>query len=307
MSTPIGINGGILVGDEETAYGTESASKVQIHAISSSLGLRRSTRKQAAWASARSQYIEQGVSYVDGEITAALTKDNATMGNLLGAYALAVAAAANWVYTLGAYAPGYDSLTVAVNHGTAPEYTYTGLVPSSLRIELNNDGPCTYTAGFAGKAVAKEGEPTTMSPPLSSLIAMPSDIGTLTIVAGGSDTFDFNKITLDIAIPTAYAGLSCVGATTVRRAYWSGPMSLSGSIEMDLDDDDTANVNTVAFLDDYIADGNLGAITVYDGTNTWITIDGAEMVGDPPSYQADEQGFVCNFEMENMALLMTGA
>ncbi len=305
MSTPIGINGGILVGDEAVAYGTEAATKVAIHAISSSLGIRRNTRKSAAWLSSRAQRIEQGVASADGEIVAGFTRDDDTLGVLLSAFGAAATVGSEVTYSIGTAVPDADSLTVAVNHGAAPEYTYTGLVPSSGRIELSSDGAATITTAFSGMTGAKEATPTSITPPASSLLLMPSEFGTLTIIAAGTDDFDFNKLTVDWSIPVAYAGLSCVGAATVRRAYWSGPMVITGSIEMDFDDDDATDTNTVGLIDDYILNGNMGAIVLTDaGSTAWLALTGCEMTGDPPSLQGDNQTFTCNFDAESLAIVM---
>lgn len=298
MSTPIGINGGILVGAEST-YGTEASSKAAIHAISASLGQRRGTRKSTAWLSPYAQRLEQGVTFVDGEIVAAFTREEDVIGDILGL----LGAVTTGTCTIGAgNAPDVDSLTVAVNHGAAPEYTYTGLVPSSVRIDLPSNGQATITCGFAGKAAAKEATPTSITDPSESLILMPSSYGTLSI--DGTD-YDFNNFSLEFAIPTAYAGADAVGGSTVRRAFWSGPMVISGSIDLDFDDDSGSNVDTVSLLDDvYYADGDLTTISLTDGT-AWVTLGSCEMLGDPPSLTNESQSFSLNFEAQTVAIDMS--
>jgi len=294
MSLPIGLDGGVLIGAEST-YGTEASTKVAVHGISAGIGQRRGTRKSVGWLSHKAQRIEQAVTYVDGPVEMGFTLEQDVMGGLFGA----LGSVSTATYTIGNTDPDNTSLTVAVNHGAAPEYTYTGNVLSSVKIDLPSENSGTLTAAFAGKAAAKEATPTSITDPAESLLLMPSGYGTLAI--DGID-YDFNNFSLEFNIPTAFAGQNAVGGSTVRRAFWSGPMTISGSVKLDFDDDSGSDVDTVTLLDNvYYADGDLTTITM----GSWLTLSGCEMIGDPPSLTGEAQTFNCNFEAEIAVIVTT--
>ena len=296
MATPIPADGGILIG-AETTYGTEASSKSVMIGTSSSMGLRRQTAKSRTRPNRRGPKLAQLASHVDGEVVFAYSYTDSVVADVLGALG-AITGTTTKTCSIGlGSSPDADSLTIGVNHGGL-EYTYTGCVPTRFSLEFDAESDAQATLGVSGQAVAKEATPTTLTLPAASTMLMASDYGTLTL---NSDTFDFRTVSVNVDYPTAVKGVSYANAATVRRVVVTGGPMITGSVTVDLDDDDTANMNTVALLDTYISSGGIGSVTLLDSGHG-VTFASCQMVGDPPSWDGSENSFPINFEAESVLL-----
>lgn len=294
-----GITGSILVGVEST-YGTEATTKVAQYGISSNIGTRRSTARSKSRLSARATRSRQMSSFTDGEIACGFTRADAVVGGVLGALGTGTSGTGIVTYAIGDSDIENDSLTIARNYGGI-EYTGVGNVPSSFRLGLGNDD-ADYTLGVAGKQDTKEASVSAFTAPDEANILYPSAYGALTI---DSTTFDFISITPEVSIPVAYKGVSMVGAATVRRAFISGPMALSCSINLEFDDDAGASMDTVSLLDAFLSDGDMGTVKLTADAVDWLVMSNCQATGDWPALQAGVQEFALSFDMGSMDIVTT--
>jgi len=296
MSEPIGLDGGILIGAEST-YGVEATTKVAIHATSATLGVRRGARRRRQRLTYRTPTVSMAPVYVDGEIVAGMTDNDNVLGVLFGAWGAATddAVAHTKTYAVGTSTPDNPSLTVAVNHGGGHEWTYTGLVPSSLTMEFTPED-ASVTAAFVGKAGAKEATASTITRPSENLILSPADYGSLFVSAAA---YDFNSFRVQFQVPTDMAGQDSVSASTIRRAFWSGSVAITGTIELDLTDD--SSMDSITLLAVYLATGILGDISL----GNLLTLSGCRMIGDPPALESGVQKVAINFEAEGCDVVLS--
>ena len=294
-----GLTGTILVGVEST-YGTEASTKVAQYGISSTAGTRRSTARSKSRLSGRASRARQLPSYVDGEIVCGFTRLAAIMSPVLGALGEGTASTGIITYAIGDSDPDNTSLTVGRNHGSA-EYTSVGNVPSSFRLELGNDD-ATYTLGFGGKSDVKEASLTSFTAPDEANILYPSGYGTLSI--NGTD-YDFESASIEVSLPIDYNGKGMIGASTVRNAFRSGAMEITGSITLEFDDDAGADMDTVAMLADYLTDGDMGTIKWTSAAVDWLVLSVCKARGDWPALQSGVQTFSLTFDAESCDIVTT--
>lgn len=288
-----GLDGGILIG-AETTYDTEASSKVAQLAISSTLGPRRVPIRTRSRLTSYASRTRQGPSYVDGEIVAGFTLSDSIIGGVLGL--LGSDSAVAGTYVIGTGSQDNASASVAINHG-GTEYTYTGCVPQSFRLELGQED-AIYTLSLAGRTVAEEASVTSFTDPSESALLLPASYGTLSI---DSADYDFSSFSLEISCPVDFLGKTSVGASQVRRAFLAGAFEISGSVTLELDDDAANDMDTVTLLDNAVSsgDGNLASITM----GSWLTLSSCQLTGDWPSLQAGAQEFSLSFNAQTAAIV----
>lgn len=290
-----GITGGILIGAEST-YDTEATSKVAQFGVSSTLGPRRVPIRTRPRLTSYATRTRQGPSYVDGEIVCGFSRVDSIIGGVLGL--IGTDASVAGTYVIGGGSQDVASASVAVNHG-GKEYTYTGCVPSSFRLDLGQED-AFYTLGVVGRTAAVEASVTSFTAQTETSLLLPAGYGTLTI--DGND-YDFSNFSLNVTIPTDMHGKTSVGATKVRKSFISGPFEISGSVTLEFDDDAANDMDTVTLLANLLSagDGDLGDITL----GSWLTIATCQATGDWPALQAGAQEFSLGFNAEAAIVVTT--
>ena len=290
-----GLTGAILIGPEAT-YDTEATTKVNQFGISSTIGPRRVPVRTRSRLTSYASATRQGPTFVDGEIVSGFSIVGSIIDNVLEMIGNDTSVAGT--YVIGDGVQGVVSSSIAVDHG-GKEYTYTGCVPQSFRLELGQED-AIYTLGVAGRTAAVEATVTGASEQAESSLFIPSDYGTLQI---NGDDYDFSSFTFEVTCPTDFQGKTSIGATQVRKAFLSGAFELSGSVTLEFDDDTTNDMDTVTLLADLLSagDGDLGSITL----GSWLTLSTCQATGDWPSLQAGAQEFTLNFNTPLAAIVTT--
>jgi len=284
MSTPVGLLGGVSIGPE-TTYNTKSAAMVFLHGAGSTIGPRTPLVRASKRLGRKAMPTARGPKYWDGDLTACFTAEDDLMSDIYGLFCNDVASP----YTIGdGSTPAVASASVSVNHG-GHEWTYTGGKATALRIDIPKEGEASFTLTLVGKTTAKEASASTVTVPADTLLRMPR--GALPTLLIDSTAVAFKSASIEITAPHTGAERSDYGATEIREPLASGPISIRGSIVVELDD--ATGANTIALLATHLSTGALSSI----GFGTAIVITSAISVGDPPAWQAGVQEFTLNWEI----------
>ena len=293
-----GLFGGVSIAPEST-YGTDPVTGyTYVHANpGSTLGLRRSiiraNRQGVAVVAAR----EQAPAFIDGEIPMGLCITETVVSEVLGLFGNIATSA--FTFDLGA-APDSNSASIRVNHGdpgvsgTDIEYVYTGCKPQGLRFDLPSTGPGTMTVQLVGQDMARVVAPGAVTQPSETLLLLPSDYATCSV---GGTAIGHKGITVNLAYPHSGAERAVCGAASIRQPLPTGPKTITGTINVELDS--VTGYDGAAIIDLYLAGTDLGVIII---ETPLFIMSGCVMVGDPPSLNTGVQDFAINFEADTFEM-----
>lgn len=291
MAAPIGALGGVAVAPEST-YGTLGTVLTWLHAISSTLGQRRQIVQPSHIRVGRYTNIEYSRGWVEGEISADFTFEQDVVGPLLAACGTVSTA----TYTIAPdTAPDTNALSVFVNHG-GKEWSHAGCKPTGLRIDMPAHESAKITVPMIGLVQAAVVSPHTVTRPSEALVALPTDIGALTI---GGTAMQMRSASINVELPKTGNERFVYGSPTIKEPHPSGPALITATINVDLDD--TTGANSIAELADFLSATALGTIAWAGG----ITLTGCMMTGDPPALQVGVQEFAINVQATGLTIVTT--
>lgn len=283
MSTPVGLLGGVSIGPEST-YNTKSSAMVFMIGAGSTIGPRTPLVRASRRLGRRVLPAARGPKYWDGDLSAAFTVEDDLMSDIYGLFCDDTASP----YTIGdGSTPAVGSASVSVNHG-GHEWTYTGGKATGLRIDIPKDGEASFALTMIGKTTTKEASASTVTYPADSLLILPG--GSLSSLTIATVAMAFKSATIEIMAPHTGPERADYGAAEIREPLASGPISIKGSIVLELDD--ATGANTVATLATHLSSGSFATIAF----GTAIFIANVISVGDPPAWQPGVQEFTLNWE-----------
>ena len=284
MAVIIGDEGGISIGEELVAYGTEAAAFVFQHPISAGIVPIKPLIKPNILGTGprRKQY---GVGHSAGEASVAMDDSRAVTGGLFNHFGVL----ATNDFTMGSGAEAdTDSLTVRVDEG-GYLMQYNGFVGSLLRKTIQSDQESMLS--FNG--LAREGTnetPVTITAPAESGIIMESDIvGSITL--GGTAMCIMGAI-VEANWEVSAADRHCIGSSNPKQFRRHGVQLITGSLELELSSD--TGEDTITELAKFLAGNPIGDIVI---GNTEIT--SAWMTGDFPTLAPGIISFTLNFEADS--------
>ena len=291
MGSYLGDAGGIKVGKEAVAYGTVAATLVAQHPVSATLGT-RVQRIAPTWLGVQANSSSKfALSYSDGELVVLHNPSRAVTGPIYEQ--LGKLTTNTYAFGTGV-TPDAVSMSAQIDHGGYLAQ-YLGLVVNSIRWDFSMGEATKVTVGCIGRKGTKETWSAAFTQPAESGIHMPSDLGTVTV---GGTAVCLLSGTITVSRPVTGADRICLGGTAIKQPQQNGRWSVTGSFNCELSAD--SGNNTVAELDDYLANTALGDIVVDD----W-TLGTCYMVGDPPALGAGLATFPINVEALSLSLVTT--
>jgi hypothetical protein len=261
-----GHNGYIAVGDESVAYGTAAGTPVYQHAVSSGLKAQENRVKAPVLGGLSATTGIRLTRWSEGSITLAHTDEDDEVGVIYSH----LASASGSVYTFGG-TPTVDSHTVFVGFGGI-EYEFTGCVARSITWTLNNGGISTIGLDYMGRYPTKQTEASPSRPPESEIIT-PGDLDTFTV--GGTAVGCLKSATITFSWPATGTERIRLGSDLMPQPIRSDRPTISGTFTLELDD--ATGSDTIALLDDMIAD-SAGQAVVLDQ----FSLGGVKFMGNIP-------------------------
>jgi len=291
MSVKIGDTGGIGVAPETTYGAADAPSRVWQHAISASIGLRKSLITPRTLGTSPFSTRRYTVPYVDGEIVVGYNASRAVIGNLLNG----CGNLSTDTYTIGdGSAPDSNSQTIWVDYGGIM-MQYAGAKIQSLKLDIQPDQEVAATFGFLAQAATQQSS-TAISAPSESGLVMESDL-TGSVTMGGA-TVGLISATIEANPPLDGSGRHFIGGTTIREPQRIGRSEIKATLNMELSDE--ASNNTISQFADYVSGTAIGDVVIDN-----FILTGCYATGEPPSLEPGVSKLTMNVIGETLTILTT--
>lgn len=242
--------GWIAIGDESVAYGTAAGTPVYQHLINCTMKPRRERVKAPALGSNAAKIGLELLKYSEGGVVIGHTNEDDDVGVIYGH----LASLSGSDYTFGD-TPSVDSHTLFADYNGV-EYDFVGCVARSIRWDLLNNAPSTITLDYIGRYPTKYGGSRTPTVPPEGEIVLPGDLSTFTI--GGTALGNLKRATITFAWPCTGIERTPLGSNVLRQPVRSGRPVITFDFLTELDS--ATGFDTVAQLDDLLADSSAGTI-----------------------------------------------
>lgn len=285
-----GNNGYIAIGDEAVAYGTAAATPVYQQAISASLKTQEQRYKAMRLGSNSPTTGVQGPVWAEGPITLAHTDEGDEVGVIYGHMASESAGAYNFGGT-----PTVDSHTIFIGYGGI-EYEFVGGVCRSITWNLVNNGPSTMSLDYIARRPTKQTVVSSPTLPPESEIILPGDLSTFTV--GADDVDCLKSATITFTWPATGIERTRLGSSVLAQPIRADRPVISGVFNLEMDD--ATDSDTVALIDDILAD-SAGQSVVLDN----FVLGQTKFMGDIPDLSAGLIDVPLRFESTQLVVTTT--
>jgi len=306
----VGNNGGISISEAEASWGAGGAALDTLFGISSSLGLKKSLIEPKHLFKNPQGSTDYTPSFVDGEISCHWSAEYDVMHNLLASFfRYDTSAASGWNRYATSSSPEIPYCHIDVGFGSDSggsifREKFHGCIATSFNFELNPNEYPVVTMGYVGKYMAHMNSSPGTYPAIAHLTA-PSVFSYIRTNVDDEDYDVFPVKAVSISAERPYATDRVkVGSSYIELPVQNGKTKITGSLTMDLSDDDPSgndSISSVELLDKFLAGGgssDLNYITLGNAaiSGAQLSLANSRIVGEMPSIGEGVTEFTLNFE-----------